>query len=220
MKTITKTELDTLKEYLGTKSFRYEEVYNEVIDHYATAYENSESSLDQVINDLDQKFSNKKIEEINTRYFNDLKSSLRRSHWTIFMGNFRWPQIVYTLLIALVCRGVAPFLMQSEWAIYPIFLILAFTPITLGFYYYFIWVFKKLRGFTRLKNGHAELFGTTFGVSVIYLQLPNIVREFESHEINLLLLNDWLTALILFFGVIMAISAISFTNAKLKPAIL
>ena len=64
MRTISKLELDTLKEYLGTKPFQYEEVYNEVIDHYATAYEQTEKELNDIIRDQDEHFTDKKIKEI------------------------------------------------------------------------------------------------------------------------------------------------------------
>ena len=118
MRTIKPEELEDLKKHLLEKPFKYEEVYNEVLDHYATAYEESEETLEKLINDLDQKFSNSKIEEINTRYFDDLKRSLRKSHWTIFIGHLRWPQLAFTLILSIALVFISPVFMTNKYFIF------------------------------------------------------------------------------------------------------
>ena len=166
MRAIKPEELQYLKKHLLEKPFKYEEVYNEVLDHYASAYEESEETLEKVINDQDQKFSNSKIEEINSTYFNDLKKSLRKSHGTIFMGHFRWPQLVYTIIAAAVLMLLSPYLMTSKGLVFSVFIFLTVIPAIIGLYLYFYWAVRRLRGKTKLKNAHAELFGVAFGFSV------------------------------------------------------
>lgn len=220
MRTINFEELEILKAHLNNRPFQYEEVYNEVLDHYATAYENSENELDQVLAEMDEVFPNHRIALINSKYLDDLRKQLRKSHWTIFLGNFRWPQIVYTILIGILCIGLAPFLILSEWFVYPLWLVLGCTPLILALYYYSRWGIRRIKGQTKLKNGHAQMSGIVVGTASVYIQLPNIPKAFTDDEINLLMTNELVTALILFVGVILALTSITFAQTKLKPAIL
>jgi len=109
MSTISREDLVIIKKNLSKKPFTYEEVYNEVLDHYATAYEQSEGELQVVMSELDEEFNDHKIRQINSRYFNDLKKSLRNTHWKMFIGNFRYPQVVNTIIYILILSLLAPF---------------------------------------------------------------------------------------------------------------
>tara|TARA_Y100001949_G_C15963868_1_gene320583 strand:- start:88 stop:747 length:660 start_codon:yes stop_codon:yes gene_type:complete len=219
MRAIKPEELQYLKKHLLEKPFKYEEVYNEVLDHYASAYEESEETLEKVINDQDQKFSNSKIEEINSTYFNDLKKSLRKSHGTIFMGHFRWPQLVYTIIAAAVLMLLSPYLMTSKGLVFSVFIFLTVIPAIIGLYLYFYWAVRRLRGKTKLKNAHAELFGVAFGFSVTYIQLPQLCKLFDEN-FNLLMYNSVLTSGVLFVAFILFQTSMAMMLKKIKPAIL
>lgn len=219
MNTISADELAALREHLLEKPFKYEEVYHEVLDHYATAYEDSDQSLNVVLEELDAKFSNRKIEEINSKYFEDLKKSLRRSHWTIFMGNFRWPQLAYTLIASVLLLILSPYLMISSKLVYITFACLTGIPAIFGVCLYFYWAVRRLWGRTKLKNAHAELFGMAFGFSIAYIQFPQLCKIFDE-EFNVLMYNSVLTAGILFIAFILFQTSFTMMFKKLKPAIL
>ncbi|WP_421873810.1 hypothetical protein [Marinoscillum sp.] len=219
MKSISAEELDQLKGHLMKKPFKYEEVYHEVLDHYATAYERSSESLGEVRVELDKDFSDNKVEDINSRYFDDLKRSLRKSHGTIFMGHFRWPQLMYTLIATIVLWVITPFLMVNSKVVYVAFACLTVTPAVVGLYLYFYWAVKRLRGKTKLKNAHAELFGVAFGFSTAYIQLPQLCKLFDE-DFNVLMYDSALTTVILFLALILFQTSFTLMFNRLKPAIL
>ncbi|WP_258099472.1 hypothetical protein [Marinoscillum pacificum] len=219
MRTIKPEELEDLKKHLLEKPFKYEEVYNEVLDHYATAYECSDQTFCQVISEMDEQFPDRKISEINTRYFNDLRKSLRKNHGTIFMGHFRWPQLVYTIIAAAVLMLLSPYLMTSKGLVFSVFVFLTVIPAIIGLYLYFYWAVRRLRGKTKLKNAHAELFGVAFGFSVTYIQLPQLCRLFDE-EFNLLMYNSVLTTGVLFVALILFQTSMTMILKRIKPAIL
>ncbi len=49
MKPISKTELQQISDHLIKRPFKYEEVFQEVLDHYASVYEQSDKALDEVL---------------------------------------------------------------------------------------------------------------------------------------------------------------------------
>lgn len=218
MSQIDSNELAQLQEHLMKKPFKYEEVYHEVLDHYATAYERSSESLGEVMAELDKDFSNKKVEEINSKYFDDLKRSLRKSHGTIFMGHFRWPQLMYTLIATIILWVITPFLMVNHKVVYVAFACLTVTPAIIGLYLYFYWAVKRLRGKTKLKNAHAELFGVAFGFSTAYIQFPQLCKLFDE-DFNVLMYNSALTTVILLIALILFQTSFSLMFNRLKPAI-
>ena len=220
MKSISSEELDLLKEHLMQKPFKYEEVFNEVLDHYATAYEKSTADIEIVLSELDQHFTYRKVDEINSRYLNDLKKHLRKSHWTIFLGNFRWPQLMYTVISGFVLLLAGPLLVDQKWLAISLFALFGVSPALIGVYLYFYWLVRKIRGITNLKNAHAELFGMAFGFSAIYMQLPNLSRMFMDDSFRLLQYHPMLTSGLLFLGMILFITSMIMIFSKIKPSVI
>ena len=219
MNEIKAQELERIKKHLQQKPFTYEEVFDEVLDHYATAYESSELSMDKILDELDAEFTHSRIEEINKKYFNDLKKSLRKNHWLVFLGNFKWPQLINTLIYMVLIILLTPYVIENEWLGLSLYMGFALIPVFFGLFYYFKWVFRWYQGKTRLKNAHAELFGIITAFSVFYIQLPAMGRMFFDEGFELLQYNPLLTAFILIVGMILLITSVKMFTTKMKPAL-
>ena len=98
MKMITPKELERLKNHLIRKPFVYEQVYLEVLDHYAAAYEASDQSLDATIEEQDQEFTNLKIFNFNETYKKELDKQVLRDHLRVLTDLLSMPQLIVTSL--------------------------------------------------------------------------------------------------------------------------
>ncbi len=219
MNKITNDELKTLRDHLLKKPFKYEEVFDEVLDHYASAYEQSELSLEEVISNQDHQFPNNKIEDINRRYYNDLRRHLRKDHFSIFLGNFRWPQLLTTLLLAVLFLALGPLVVQYKLLGIVLFSTFVIAPMFFGLFYYSKWGYRKLLGKTKLKNAHAEFFGVALGFILGYAQIPTFIRVFYNEDFKMLQHHWLLTAGILFLGMILFTTSMKMIFVKIRPAI-
>lgn len=219
MKAITSDQLDQLKTHLIKKPFKYEEVFNEVLDHYASAYEQSNQVLEEVVAELDMAFTHQKIDQINKKYFRDLRYHLRKTYFSILAGNFRWPQLIYTLAYVTFFILALPILSQNERLFRAVFLIIACSPLLLGVSVYTTWGIRRLRNNIPLKNAHANLFGEAMPLSFIYTQIPNLIKTFFGIPFSLKYIQPEIIGLLLFIGSIILSSSVKMIATKIKPAI-
>lgn len=107
---LTKEQQDLLAYHIAKKPIDYIELYNELYDHYAAAYENSEGTFEQTLEQLDEHFHYQKVKSINTGLLKKTKKSINQIYWTEFKDFWRWPQIVSTsgilILAALLVKLV------------------------------------------------------------------------------------------------------------------
>ncbi|MEQ8237791.1 MAG: hypothetical protein RIA69_01195 [Cyclobacteriaceae bacterium] len=219
MKSITTQDLQTIQNHLLQKPFKYEEVFDEVLDHYATSYEQSDDTLDQVLSDLDNEFTYSKINSLNAKYFDDLRKHLRQTHWSIFFGNFKWPNLLYTLACVAGFILISPILFESKTLTKFLFGAFGAIPTFLGLYFYLKWGVKRMSGKTKLKNAHAELFGMAVGFSIFYMQIPTFGRLIYHENMKMLELHPLLTAGLLLIGLVSLSTSMKMIMTKIKPAI-
>ncbi|WP_258099471.1 hypothetical protein [Marinoscillum pacificum] len=218
MKTITTQELDLLKDHLIKKPFKYQEVFLEVLDHYATAYEQSEDSLEETIVKTDRVFPNARIEDINARYIKDLIRQMRKAHFTFFTNFFRWPQLLTTVLIVILFMLAAPIIHEYKAIKLTIFLGLAFVPFVLTIYVG-VKSFRKRREYPgKLKNGHYNAMSIFLIIALNYMQINSFFRFFSDTEnANMLEISPYWTAGFLLIGLALCSTTIQLFNAKVKP---
>ncbi|SMG10143.1 hypothetical protein SAMN05661096_00294 [Marivirga sericea] len=94
---LTKEQQDLLANHIAKKPIDYIELYNELYDHYASAYENSEGTFEETLEKLDEHFHYQKVKSINAGLLKKTKKSVNDIYWTEFKNFWRWPQIVTTL---------------------------------------------------------------------------------------------------------------------------
>ncbi|WP_258099473.1 hypothetical protein [Marinoscillum pacificum] len=220
MKTITKTELDTLKEYLGTKPFRYEEVYNEVIDHYATAYEQSDLGLYDVIREQDKHFTDKKIREIDQLFIKDVKRQLYKAHLGLFIGYFKWPQFLMTLGVSLLFFLAGPIFFNYQIVAQTLFVVFYITPYLFMFYVMFVSrrMDRKLPG--KIVNGKLSQVGRLGLYVIFYFILDRLyLRVIPNPEESILEDNMYLTSFVLLLGFAICWSSYQLFRLKFKPVL-
>tara|TARA_B100001250_G_C19678700_1_gene734856 strand:+ start:438 stop:1103 length:666 start_codon:yes stop_codon:yes gene_type:complete len=218
MKIITTQELDLLKDHLIKKPFKYQEVFLEVLDHYASAYEQSDDSLEETIVKTDRVFPNARIEDINSRYIKDLTRQMRKAHFTFFTNFFRWPQIITTLLVIALFMLFAPYIQDYKPLKVSIFLGLGIVPLLL-FFYAAVRSFRlrqRLPG--KLKNAHYHALGVFSVLTLNYLQIQTFYKLFSGVENGHVMdISPYLTALFLLVGLALCSTTIQLFNAKVKP---
>ncbi|WP_421873808.1 hypothetical protein [Marinoscillum sp.] len=220
MKTITKVELDTLKEYLGKRPFRYEEVYNEVVDHYASAYEGSDKDLYDVIREQDKHFTDKKIRQIDQQYITDVKKQLYKAHLGLILGYFKWPQLLMTLAVVLVFFSAGPILLDFHDIAFSLFLLFFFTP-----YVFMIYVMGASRKMDsnlpgKIINGRLSEAGRLGVFGILYLQTDWLYSHVVPNPAESILEdNMYLTSFILLIGFALGWTTYQLFRLKFKPVI-
>jgi hypothetical protein len=94
---LTKEQQAQLAEHIAKKPIEYIELYNELYDHYASAYEKGDQSLEETIDELDDHFHYQKVKSINANLLKKTEKSVKGIYWSEFKNFWRWPQIVTTL---------------------------------------------------------------------------------------------------------------------------
>ena len=218
MKTITTNELDLLKAHLIKKPFKYQEVFLEVLDHYASAYEHSDDSLEETIAKIDHVFPNERIEDINSRYIKDLTRQMRKAHFTLFTNYFRWPQLVTSLLTIALFVVAAPLIHEVKSIKVAMIIVFGLAPLIL-FVYATLKSFELRRRLPgKLKNGHYQVLVVSSLLIFNYLQINSFYRLFTGSEnANILDVSPYLTAGILLVGLILCSTTLQLYFTKVKP---
>ncbi|WP_421873812.1 hypothetical protein [Marinoscillum sp.] len=218
MKSISPKEIDLLKDHLIKKPFKYQEVFLEVLDHYATAYEQSDETLDQTVTRLDQIFTPGKIEMINERYLKDLTRKMRKAHFTFFTNYFRWPQLITTFVVIAVFITAAPLLHAYKPLKVSLFILLAILPLCFAIYAW-IKAFQKRKALPgKLKNGHFAAMGTFIVLTMNYAQVNTFYRFFSGNEqANIFEISAYWTAGFLLLGLMLCSTSLQVFWTKVKP---
>lgn len=97
MRKLSNEQKEKLANHIAKKPIEYIELYNELYDHYASAYEKGEKSLEETLEELDDHFHYQKVKRINSNLLKKIKRSVNEIYWREFKNFWRWPQIVSTL---------------------------------------------------------------------------------------------------------------------------
>lgn len=154
MKLATK-QLDLISKEIITGGIKYQDLYEELLDHYITAIEDRMSqgkSFEEAFGEVHADFVNYKrpahiwdhynvwkdynggaseygLRKLQAEYEESLSGEINKRHWQIIKGYFRWPTIVTTLLVGLITFQFA-YLMPRQYFIWIIFTC-AFAPVFL-----------------------------------------------------------------------------------------
>ncbi len=215
MKMITPKELERLKNRLIRKPFVYEQVYLEVLDHYAAAYEASDQSLDATIEEQDQEFTNLKIFNFNETYKKELDKQVLRDHLRVLTDLLRMPQLIVTSLIVLLGFYFDDVLFEASNLKLTLFFALAFIPFVILGYIAIKAMKRKQEILWELKTAH---FNVMFLSCLIPVNLVH-VNSISSAKNSIMDINAPLTVVILLTQVAMCISIIHVTVTNIKPVL-
>lgn len=142
MRKLTEDQKEQLKSHLKKKLIEYVELYDEIYDHYASAYEQGDEHLDKVIIRLDQTFTQAYIDDhrkkIHKRIFKNIRSVYKKE----IRNFFKWPQMVTSVLSALLIMTIAYFLPTESLKLYVLLPLLAIPMVP--FLYFFVQEHRKL----------------------------------------------------------------------------
>lgn len=97
---LTEKDIETLHYHINAKQIPYIEVRDEVLDHYQTALEKEEErSLEEVLAELDQTFTNSYCKEISDSYINQLRDEYPDLLKKKLQEMFGWKRLSITLFI-------------------------------------------------------------------------------------------------------------------------
>ncbi|WKV11679.1 hypothetical protein [Marivirga harenae] len=166
MKTITQEQKDQLAKHIANKPIDYIELYNELYDHYASAYETGEKNFEETLEQLDEHFHFQKVKRINDNLLKKTKKSVNDIYWNEFKNFWRWPQILSTLgilFLAILLMGFIPVKSIVWYFLVPIL------ALNVGLLIYgSILMYTKKRGKKRFKSAH-------FNATQHYLSLPTTI---------------------------------------------
>lgn len=152
MRNLNDIQKKNLAEHIAKKPIGYIELYNELYDHYASAYENGDGSFKETIEKLDDHFHYDKVKAINANLLKKTKKSVNGIYWSEFKNFWRWPQILTTLGVLLLAYFTIEFLPMDKimWYIF-VPSLLFFVGILLNSY---ILTKTKKYGNKRFKSAH------------------------------------------------------------------
>lgn len=125
---------------LKVAGLKYQEVYEELLDHYTMAVEvkiQEGKSFEQALEEVHKDFGgNKSVKLIEKRYNKQLFRFYRNLHLKNIGSHFRWPQTLVTLIIGGLVYALS-YLLQGSILLFYGLSILALVPFALSIYFFF-----------------------------------------------------------------------------------
>jgi len=163
MRNLTQEQKMQLTEHIAQKPIKYIELYNELYDHYASAYERGKLTFPNTLVELDEHFHDDKIEAFNAYFLSKTKKTIRSVYWSEIKNFWKWPQILTTLGI-LVLAFISIKVVSME------FLLL------IGLFPVLIFIFTvSMKGYflgKRKSIGHKSFKSAHHKATEYYQQLP------------------------------------------------
>ncbi|WP_028668996.1 hypothetical protein [Runella zeae] len=153
---LTPTQLDLISKELIQGGIKYQDLYEELLDHYILAIEDRQAqgqTFESAFGEVHADFVNYKrparvwdhygvwkdytnggapefgIGKLQAEYEENLKGEISKRHWQIMKSYFRWPTLVTTLLVGLFTFQFA-YLVPKQYFVWIIFTC-AFVPVLL-----------------------------------------------------------------------------------------
>ncbi len=125
---------------LKSAGLKYQEVYEELIDHYTTAIETKiaeGSTFEQALHAVHEDFGgNKGVKHIEERFNSQMFKFYRNLHLKNLGAHFQWPQALLTFLTGTLVYGLS-YLLKGNIILFFGLSLLAFVPLVLSIYYFF-----------------------------------------------------------------------------------
>ncbi|WNB17047.1 hypothetical protein [Marivirga arenosa] len=102
MRKLSSEQKEFLEAHIAKKPIEYIELYNELYDHYASAYENGELSLEETTEDLDKQFHDRRVRSINSQVLNKSQKAANILYKNEFGKFWKWPQVLTTVSLLII----------------------------------------------------------------------------------------------------------------------
>jgi hypothetical protein len=197
MRKLTEDQHEDLRQHLKQKNIEYVELYDEIYDHYASAFELGQEKLEDVNNRLDQTFTQEYIDDhrkqIDKRIFKGIRSVYKKE----MSKFFRWPQIMASILSGLLIMTVAFAIPLDLFKFY--ILIPCYAIPMIPFLYFFIQEHRKLVP-RNLKSASYQAMNKMAIIPLLVFNVANSITLFGDNS------NQEVSAFILGLSIIILIA--------------
>lgn len=133
---LNQNQLQSIIQTLKASGIKYHEVYEELLDHYATAIEGKieqGQAFDEALHEVHQEFGARRgVKQIQECYYKQIWNHYRLMQWQHFKQLFRWPQMISSLIIGILVYFIANLLQDTKIIKLSVFLI-ALLPLFMAF---------------------------------------------------------------------------------------
>ncbi len=186
MRTLTEDQRNLLKTHLSKTYIEYVELYDEIYDHYASAYEQGENDFESVLNNLDEQFTKEYINDNKTKLSKNIYKKVLALYKKEAIAFLLWPQIIISVLAVAIIMFLVYLLPYSTFLYYVLIpaMLLSLFP----YLYFSIQIHRKLILPLNLKSASYEATNKIGSVVVIAFNFLNfisiIVRDNTSDSNN------------------------------------
>ena len=175
-------QTDTILAELKKAGIKYQEVYEELVDHYTSAIEvkvQEGTTFDQALQEVHTEFGgNKGVKHIEECYNKQLFKFYRNLHLQNLRLHFQWPQVLVTLCMGTLVYALSYLLKGNVLLFYGLSLV-ALTPFALSIYYFFR--FRKKANYSK-KTAKGNLLIAIGGYGLNFLNILIFVPRIFSNE--------------------------------------
>jgi hypothetical protein len=142
MRSLSEKQRELLEIHLSKTRIRYVELYDEVYDHYASAYEQGNEEFENVLNNLHQQFTFEYIDANENCLTKKIFKNIRSIYKKEMISFLKWPKIIISVLSTIFLIVLASVMPATTFTYYILFPCMIFSVIPSG--YYFIQEHRKL----------------------------------------------------------------------------
>ena len=199
---LTTEQLDLISKEIITGGIKYQDLYEELLDHYITAIEDrmeNGETFGAAFGDIHKGFVNYKrpartwdhygvwkdhnspeygLGKLQAEYEETLKGEIKKRHWQIMRNYFRWPTIVTSLLIgALTFQFTYLFPLKISFGFFGFLSFAPFLFLLPGTFQHTLGYFKKKRKFINSLKWTAIGAQASFSLSLFncFVFIPRVV---------------------------------------------
>lgn len=178
---LTTDQLNLLKGHLKSIDIKYEETFNEFLDHYATLTEQKMAegiafgdAWELAFNDLGGAAKLRYLEEKSVEQW---RKQLSSCHWKIIRNCFRWPAIVSTVLVGVLVYQLFSVMSLSYFRLLiygffcvPViyFLLFQYLPILIAY-----WQGKR----SRIHSLKDSIVAPNLNIIALLLSMGNVLKD-------------------------------------------
>ena len=166
---LTPQQREAILAKLKSAGIKYQEVYEELVDHYSSAIEvkiKEGSTFGQALEAVHTDFGgNKGVKHVQEQFWSQMVRFYRNLHWQNFRQHFQWPQALLTLCMGGLVYTLS-FLLKGNAALFYGLSLLAFSPFILSAFHFYQ-LRKKATYSKKTAKGNLLLAIGGYGLNVL-----------------------------------------------------
>lgn len=137
---LTPQENKAILNKLKSAGLKYQEVYEELVDHYTSAVEKKVQEgrpFEQALQEAHQEFGgNKAVKHVQKQFYTQMFKFYRNLHWKNLRFYFKWPQALSTLFTGGLVYALSC-LLKGNILLFFMLSLVALVPFAISIFYFF-----------------------------------------------------------------------------------